>query len=53
MSERDRKDDASDDEEKRDPSPNAAPDAVRDPNAKTDGKPGQAPEGGEADPGAG
>ncbi len=53
MSERDGKDDASHDEEKRKPSPNAAPDAVRDPNVKTDGKPGKAPEGGEADPGAG
>jgi hypothetical protein len=32
---------------------NSAPDAVKDPNEKTDGKPGDPRQGGEADPGAG
>lgn len=37
-------------------SPNSAPDAVKDPNAKTDGKPGLPPgaeQGDETDPGGG
>ncbi len=32
---------------------NSAPDAVMDPNEKTDGKPGAPGQGGETDPGAG
>lgn len=32
---------------------NSAPDAVKDPNEKTDGKPGDPRQGGETDPGAG
>lgn len=32
---------------------NTAPDAVKDPNEKTDGKPGDPGQGGETDPGAG
>ncbi len=32
---------------------NSAPDAVKDPNEKTDGKPGQPGQGDEVDPGAG
>lgn len=51
MSERD-KDSSETDKDGGKPA-NAAPDAVKDPNEKTDGKPGVPGQGDETDPGAG
>ncbi|SFK94582.1 hypothetical protein [Methylorubrum salsuginis] len=51
MSERDR--DSSDTDKDGGKPANSAPDAVKDPNEKTDGKPGVPGQGDETDPGAG
>lgn len=51
MSERDK--DSDKDGGAREKPANTAPDAVKDPNEKTDGKPGEPGQGGETDPGAG
>ncbi|CAO4139036.1 MULTISPECIES: hypothetical protein [Methylorubrum] len=49
------RDDRDTDRERRDGTKpaNSAPDAVKDPNEKTDGKPGAPAQGDETDPGAG
>ncbi|MFY9291457.1 MAG: hypothetical protein WAP03_12280 [Methylorubrum rhodinum] len=51
MSERDR--DSDKDGGEREKPANTAPDAVKDPNEKTEGKPGDPGQGDETDPGAG
>lgn len=54
MSERDKESSEDIDERRKGEKPaNSAPDAVKDPNEKTDGKPGDPGQGGETDPGAG